>query len=60
MIRDVMQNAGLEMFAEIGLVLFLAAFILAVVRVLLMRKDDATQVGHLPLDDDQHETEVHR
>lgn len=60
MIRDVMQNAGLELFAEVGLILFLAGFVLAVVRVALMRKDESIQVGHLPLDDDQHESEVHR
>lgn len=50
MIRDVMESAGLAGFAEIGLVLFLLAFIFAVVRIWLIDGDEAEARSRMPLD----------
>lgn len=50
---DVMQNAGLAIFAEIGLVLFVLGFIFVIARLVLMKREDAESVGRLPLDDGQ-------
>ena len=52
MIRDVMENAGLEGFAEIGLILFLIAFLLVILRVVLIDKEEAEERSRLPLDDE--------
>lgn len=49
--RDVMQNAGLASFAEIGIVLFFVAFALVAVRILLTRKTNYQELAHLPMDD---------
>lgn len=49
--RDVMQAAGLEVYAEIGIVIFVVAFALVLARVYLMKKSEANACGNIPLDD---------
>lgn len=51
MMREVMQNAGLEAFAELGLALFFAAFAAAVIRALFMKPDEVEHIEALPLDE---------
>lgn len=53
MIRDVVENAGLEGFAEIGLILFLVAFLFVVLRIVFLSKEQAEEHSKLPLDDSQ-------
>ena len=53
MLRDVVENAGLEGFAEIGLILFLIAFVLVIARIVLIDKDEAAEHSRMPLDDDE-------
>ena len=55
MIRDVLENSGLAGFAEIGLVLFLIAFLLVVLRVWWMDREEADDRAQMPLDDDASE-----
>jgi hypothetical protein len=47
-----MENAGLQGFAEIGLILFLIAFVLVILRVVLIDKETADERSRLPLDDE--------
>lgn len=49
MMRDVMQNAGLEIFAEVGLLIFFGVFLALMVRALMMRRGDVEEVSQLPL-----------
>lgn len=49
--RDVMQTAGLEMFAEVAIVLFFLAFAGIVLRTMLRRKDELVEIQNLPLFD---------
>ena len=53
--RDVMQGAGLAIYAEVGIVIFLFAFLLVVVRVALMKKSEADECGNIPLNDGTEE-----
>lgn len=53
MIRDVMQNAGMVNFAELGLILFLFGFGLMLIRVWAMSKHDTEQLANLPLEQDE-------
>lgn len=55
MIRDVMESAGLETFAEIGLIMFIIAFVLVIIRVLLMGSGEAEERANIPLNDDELE-----
>jgi hypothetical protein len=52
MIQRVVENSGLEWFAVVGLILFLIAFILVVIRVVLMDSDEANRRANMPLDDE--------
>jgi cbb3-type cytochrome oxidase subunit 3 len=52
MLRDVMQSAGLVLYAEIGLVLIFAAFLIIVVRTFAKKAVHYDHVARLPLDDD--------
>ena len=52
MMRDIMQNASLEWFAEIGLALFFIGFIFALVRVFLFSTNEVEHASALPLADD--------
>lgn len=49
--REVMEAAGLEIYAEIALIIFVVVFIGIFIRAFLMRKDRLDQIAHLPLDD---------
>ncbi len=52
MIQRVVENSGLEWFAIVGLILFFAAFILVLIRVMLMDSDEANRRANIPLDDE--------
>ena len=52
-LSDIMSHAGLAGYAEVGLVLFLFAFVLIVVRLWLRRdRDHAERMSRMPLDDE--------
>jgi hypothetical protein len=52
-LSDVMSAADLAIYAELGLVLFLAAFVAVAIRVLIPRKgDDYELCGQIPLSDE--------
>lgn len=52
-LSDVMSHAGLARYAEIALVLFLAAFVAVAIRLFRpSRKADLERAALLPLDDD--------
>ncbi len=51
--RDVMQNAGLEFFAEIGLIIFVLAFTVMLVRLFFFKKDTIQHISALPLQHDE-------
>ena len=51
--REVIANSGMEHFAEIGLVIFVAVFVLIILRALFMNKEHSTQMGQMPLDGGQ-------
>lgn len=53
MIRDVVENAGLAGFAEIGLVLFVFAFVMVVLRVWWMDRSEAEDRAQMPLEEDE-------
>ncbi len=49
--REVVDNADLAHFAEIGLVIFVIVFVLILVRVVFMKKDYSEEMKQKPLDD---------
>lgn len=58
MIRDVMQTAGLEGFAEFGIVVFVLAFIMILTNAFFgMKKDDVERMRHLPLEGEEEHAE---
>ncbi len=56
MLSDAIESAGLEGFAEIGLIVFVIGFALVVVRVALLSSDEAKHHAELPLDEETPET----
>ncbi len=52
MLHDVMSGAGLSVFAEVALLIFFAAFVVAVIYVLRRPKGHYDAVANLPLEDD--------
>ena len=48
--REIMESAGLEIYAEIGLLLFVVAFVFVIARVLLLKNDEVEHLEKLPLD----------
>lgn len=51
MIRDVMQTAGLEGFAEFGILVFVLAFAMILTNAFFgMKKDEFERMRHMPLD----------
>ena len=54
--RDVMQAAGLEMYAEIAIIIFFVTFLAIALKILLSKKGAFDEVANLPLDEG---TEVH-
>ncbi len=53
MMREVVQNAGLAWFAEVGLAIFVVAFVAIVARALLMKRSEIEHIERLPLDEGQ-------
>ncbi len=51
MMKEVLSRLETGALAEIGLLAFLFAFVLIVVRVMLMNRTDRQQAKRLPLDD---------
>ncbi|MGM0558103.1 MAG: hypothetical protein ACQEVA_17085 [Myxococcota bacterium] len=49
--REVVEAAGLEFFAELGLILFLLGFVSVLIRVALLKRDEVEHLESLPLDD---------
>lgn len=49
--REVVENANLSIFAEVGIVIFVIAFILVLIRVFFMKKSKEDELGRIPLDD---------
>lgn len=52
MLQDVMEQAGLEGFAEIGLIIFVIAFLLVLIRVWLVDGEEADRHANIPFGDD--------
>lgn len=52
-LSDIMAHAGLALYAEIALVLFLLVFVVVVVRIFRARKSDVERHARLPLEDDE-------
>lgn len=52
MMRDVMQNAGLQGFAELAIMIFFATFAAVAFRTFFTRTDKFEGVSRIPLDDD--------
>lgn len=53
MLREVVQNAGLEAFAEVGIIVFFISFVAVVGRTFLTRNRDLESVRNLPLEGDE-------
>ncbi len=49
--REVMENADLAIFAEVGIIIFMVVFLAVIVRVVFMSKSEADEIGRLPLED---------
>mgnify|MGYP006307854781 CR=1 FL=1 len=49
-----MEAAGLEIYAEVALLLFIVGFVFVLVRVFLMEDDEVERLEVLPLDDSSH------
>lgn len=58
--REVMANAGLEAFAEVGILVFFLVFLAILARAAFMRRDEVNTMLHLPLDETPVEEEVPR
>ena len=52
MLRDVMQNAGLESFAEIAILIFFATFAVVALRTLFTNNARYEAARQLPLQDE--------
>lgn len=53
MFREVVQNARLEDYAELGLIFFVIAFALVLLRVFFLKREEATHMNELPLQQDE-------
>lgn len=51
-LADVVAGAGLHIYADIALILFLAAFLAILARVVFTKRSHWEHELHLPLDDD--------
>ena len=58
MIRSVLEGAGLTLFAMVGLVIFVAAFVGVTVWVLTRRQKQVDQWSSIPLEDEPVEPRV--
>ena len=55
-LTDIMSSSGLVAFAEIALVLFIAAFVMVLVAIVCSNAPDLERTAGLPLADDQSPT----
>jgi cbb3-type cytochrome oxidase subunit 3 len=56
-LTDIMSNAGLSIYAEVGLVLFAIAFLVITIRIFQpSRKRSLDEASRLPLDDGKAKT----
>lgn len=53
MIKEVLRNMHTVAYAEIALLLFVLVFFSVLMRVLLLRKDEARSLAMIPLEDGQ-------
>jgi cbb3-type cytochrome oxidase subunit 3 len=51
-----MESAGLEIYAELGLILFVLGFIFVVLRVVTMKREEADEHARIPLEEDAHDS----
>ena len=51
-LSDVVAGAGLHIYADIALIIFLAVFLAILARVLLAKRSTWEHEAHLPLEDD--------
>ena len=51
MLRDVIAGSGLQLFAEVGLIIFLTTFAVMAARVLTRRRGHYDELAALPLQD---------
>lgn len=56
--RDVMEQAGLAGFAEVGLIIFVIVFIAIFLRAMLMRREQVQACAHLPFEGDEEANEA--
>jgi len=56
-LSEIMSSMDLAVWPQIGLILFLAAFLAIVVRVLRRKRPDLDQIAALPLADDTPDQE---
>ena len=54
--RDVISDAGLTGFAEIGLIIFVVVFLMIIARAFFMKKDRVEHMEKLPLEDGQEDS----
>jgi cbb3-type cytochrome oxidase subunit 3 len=47
-----MGHAGLSVYAEIALIIFLAVFVLVVIRIFTARRSEMDRRARMPLEDD--------
>ncbi len=52
--RDVISYADLTQYAEIGLIIFVAVFIMILLRAFFMKKERVEHMENLPLEDGQN------
>jgi hypothetical protein len=52
MIQRVVQSSGLDIFAQIGLIAFIIAFVLVLIWVFLLDDDEADRRANIPLSDE--------
>ena len=51
MIKEILQSIDTGILGEIGLIAFVTAFVLVLLRVALMRRDERSAAKNLPFDE---------
>ncbi|MBA2664734.1 MAG: hypothetical protein H0U74_20775 [Bradymonadaceae bacterium] len=49
--KDIMEHAGLAIYAEIALIIFVAVFVMIILRAILMRREHSQFLSRMPLED---------
>lgn len=52
-LSDVMSHAGLAIYAEIAMIIFLLVFVAIVIRLFTSKRSDMERHGRMPLDDSE-------